>query len=181
MKNSVVKLICAVFFIALIAGCSNVKKVNLLYSPTDADIKGCAGKVTILPFEDNRTDKSLGKAPVSVFEPTSSVAEWMQNAMIQELDKAGCITQVSSSVPDTGLAVQGFVEETYLYQPAMASFKAKSQLRLKIYQNGNLAYINTYQGRQRLDATTTSREQALTQELQSIMGFLVPEIIGYAN
>jgi hypothetical protein len=145
------------------------------------DIAGCSQKITIIPFDDVRKDKTLGKTPASTLEATSSVAEWMQNALVKELEKAGCYVLVSNAIPESGLAVKGYVQEVYLEQPALASFRAHTLVRLDIHKDGRLAYINTYKGSERLHGATTNREQALTEELQSLMSVVVPELVDYAG
>lgn len=164
---------------ALLAGCAADNRITLRYLPTGLE-GGCGGTVAVASFLDAREDKMLGRNESFDFRPQGrDVAQWVRDALMQELAARGCaVSPDGANGGAAGAVVGGSVRRARLMVTGM-DHVLDLEIALTLTRGGETIFKKTYSGRFERKVLMASREvseEMFASGLQDLLTSAVPDL-----
>lgn len=185
MKKTVLTAALAMFVAAALLGCSKRTIVKLEYEPIGINATACPGSIAVYPLENGRMTSIVGNDySQDSYSTYDSQSDWVTDALLEELNKAGCAAQLSGNPkPDwANFVVTGKIKDIFVKQESLSEFKTTMKVRFEIYQKGHNIFKDTMVVKTRnttfpvLLADETI-QKSLSQGLEELMRIAIPKLV----
>lgn len=177
--KSVTGFLGLVLCVTLLAACGTGNSVRLIYTPASSAMlpQPNAPRVTVVMFEDHRTQQVIGeRRDGSAITPSSLVSDWVSRSLGDELSRLGMQVSYSTSLPQAKAAhpeylITGSVRELWLKEVSATAMTATLRVEFTLSGKKGRTYSEVLTATQEKQGilTASATESLLADTLRDVV------------
>ncbi|MEG2005302.1 MAG: hypothetical protein RR014_04605, partial [Bilophila sp.] len=176
---SLLALLLTLTMLALLTACGPSNSVKLIYSPGPNSVlpQPEAPRVTVVMFDDQRTNQNIGeRKDGSAFTPSSLVADWVGRSLGDEIGRQGSQVSYATTMGQAKSAnpeyiVSGVVREVWIKENSSTSLTATIRIAVTVSNRKGVVYsenLSSSQERQALPMSSVA-DKLLSDTLRDLL------------